>query len=262
MADCKTFRGEIEESAGVERLSLETRTHAGICRPCGEFEREHNSLRSLVAGLGKVEAPADFEFRLRARMKSAKREGGEYTFLRLRLAPGFAWAAAACFLVVSASLYIWQERSISRGSQEVSRRVESGDGALGVVGEKRQAESESVIKKGVMVDSPTETIAVNKAVANNRRVPSRRLSREKSSNELRREVASINSSEFSLTGAKVLRLKIPVSTLPESLRFIVRDERGNTRPVPMRAVSFGSQELVAGENARARVVSTHKGEVW
>jgi hypothetical protein len=276
MADCKPYREEIEESAGVESLSLETRAHAGACRACGEFEREHNSLRRLVGGLGKVEAPADFEFRLRARMKAAKSGGGKYNFLGLRLAPNLAWAAAACFLVVSASLYIWQERRSLDVPQQLVRSAEPVNVAVGVPGVNSAAESEPAnIKpsnvKEVKVDVPTatakvdvltETAAVKSAGVNNQRVSARRLFRGVSRNESRREALSANASEFSLTGARVLRLKIPLSTSPESLRFVVKDERGNTRPVPMRAVSFGSQELVAGVNARARMVANDKGGVW
>lgn len=261
MADCKAYREEIEETAGAECLSLEARSHVGACPSCVEFGRERDALRHLVGGLGKVEAPADFEFRLRARMK-ASRGGGTYNFLGLRLAPRLAWAAAACFLVVSATLYILQERRSASVSQQTSHSVESGNGAPDVVGGNRPAESESAIRKEVKVDTPTQTVAVKSVGVNNRRVSSRHLSRMVSRNESRREAPSGGSSEFSVTGAKVLRLKIPPGTSPESLRFVVRDEHGNTRPVPVRAVSFGSQKLVAGTSVSARTVATDKGGVW
>lgn len=261
MTDCKAYREEMKASGGTRGLSLEASKHAGACSSCGKFGREHDSLRRLVAGLGKVEAPADFEFRLRARMKSGK-GGGKYNFLRPRLAPGLAWAAAACILVVSASLYILQERRSPGGSQQASQSIGSGDEALSVAGANRRAGSAPTIIEEVKVDTPTGTVVVKSATVNNRRVSSRHHFRVVSRNEPRRKAVSGDSAEFSLTSAKVLRLKIPLSKSPESLRFVVRDERGNTRPVPMRAVSFGSQELVADANARARTVATDKGGVW
>ncbi|MBC7930951.1 MAG: hypothetical protein H7Z38_10360 [Rubrivivax sp.] len=261
MTDCKAYREEMEESGGAHGLSLEASAHAGVCPSCDKFGREHGSLRRLVAGLGKVEAPADFEFRLRARMKTEK-GGGKYNLLPLRIAPGLAWAAAACIIVVSASLYILQERRNTNISQQASRIAKSGDEALRVVGENRPAESASTIIEEVKVDTPTAIVPVKSAGVNNGRVLSRHHFRAASRNEPRREAASVGSAEFIVTPAKVLRMKIPLSTTPESLRFVVRDERGNTRHVPMRAVSFGSQELVADANARARTIATDKGGVW
>jgi hypothetical protein len=272
MADCKAFREELEESVGIESLSLDARTHAGACRSCGEFGREHDALRRLVGGLGKVEAPADFEFRLRARMRTAKRGGGKYNFLGLRLAPGLAWAAAVGFLFVSASLYVWQRQRTHDNSQQASHGSEPLKKSPGVVGDKNVAENSSVIKavkqdavtdnevaQIKVIDSPRVQLKVSD---NARRATSHRLLRDASRKESRMLAASAGSSEFSQTGAKVLQLKIPFSTSPESLRFVVRDERGNTRAVPLRTVSFGSQDLVAGASARSRMVANDKGGVW
>src|SRR5919204_4464118 len=108
MADCKAYREEIEELAGVGRLSLEARAHVNACEACRQLEQERASLRRLVAGLGRVEAPADFEFRLRARMAAARAAARRNP---LRPVYGFAsLAVAALFLVLSASLYVRQER--------------------------------------------------------------------------------------------------------------------------------------------------------
>ena len=108
MADCKAYREEIEELAGVGRLSLEARAHVNACEACRQLEQERASLRRLVAGLGRVEAPADFEFRLRARMAAARAAARRNP---LRPVYGFAsLAVAALFLLVSASLYVRQER--------------------------------------------------------------------------------------------------------------------------------------------------------
>ena len=80
MSECKVYRREIEEAAESAHVSTGARTHAASCRTCGDELRERESLRALVSGLGKVEAPADFEFRLRARMAAAKADGGRGRF--------------------------------------------------------------------------------------------------------------------------------------------------------------------------------------
>ena len=121
MADCKTYREEIEELAGVGRLGLEARAHVNACEACRHLEQERASLRRLVRSLETVAAPADFEFRLRARMDASRAKERRNP---LRPVYGFAaLAAAACFLVVSASLYFRQEQQ---------RRPDAGQRQAGI----------------------------------------------------------------------------------------------------------------------------------
>src|SRR5689334_10091972 len=109
MSDCKAYRREIEEAAEGGSASAGLRAHAARCRACAEELRERESVRALVGGLGRVGAPADFEFRLRARMAAAKAEGRGGRFGGARWLYGFApVAVAACFVVVSATLYFRQ----------------------------------------------------------------------------------------------------------------------------------------------------------
>src|SRR5436309_13231714 len=124
MTDCKAYRSEMEESANVQ--SDAARTHAESCSACGEFLRARESLRRLVGGLEKVEAPADFEFRLRARMAARRGTRGGRPFAGRGNLYGFgAVAAALCFLAVSASLYFWQgQRLRPRDEARDSARAE------------------------------------------------------------------------------------------------------------------------------------------
>src|SRR5215204_4003685 len=100
MSECKAYRREIDEAAGGG-VSAGARAHATSCRVCGDELRVRESLRVLVGGLGKVEAPADFEFRLRARMAASKADGARGRFGGARWLYGFApVAVAACFVFV------------------------------------------------------------------------------------------------------------------------------------------------------------------
>src|SRR5829696_4267627 len=109
MSECKVYRREIGGAADGGRVSTGARAHAAACRACGDELRVRESLRVLVGGLGKVEAPADFEFRLRARMAASKAGGGRGHFGGARWLYGFVTVAvAACFVVVSATLYFRQ----------------------------------------------------------------------------------------------------------------------------------------------------------
>src|ERR1700759_3505384 len=107
MSECKTYQSEIEDSA--RGMSDRARTHAESCGACGESLRASDSLSRLVRGLEKVEAPADFEFRLRARIASRKGGRGRFQTARRGALYGYSTVTAAvCFLLISASLYLWQ----------------------------------------------------------------------------------------------------------------------------------------------------------
>src|SRR5688500_12983854 len=120
MSDCKVYRREIVEGFDGT-MSRGARAHAEVCRDCGDELRGRESLRALVRGLAKVEAPSDFEFRLRARMAASGSTGRRIPLGGLRLVYAFApVAAAACFLVVSTALYL---RQASRPSPAASPSV-------------------------------------------------------------------------------------------------------------------------------------------
>lgn len=268
MADCKVYREEIEELAGVGRLSLEARAHVNACEACSGFEQEGATLRRLVRELERVEAPADFEFRLRARM-AASRGGRRKPF---RPAYGFAaLAAAALFLFVSTSLYIRQERQ---------RKPEAvGHGALtagsgGEDSKPRQPQNAVALATGASTDTDTATKASRKPNASQfgqLKVKTTRPALPPQTREvaLRETAGRSNAKNYltsAFTGAGVIGrgqpVKISLDTGAQPLRVVVRDERGAARVVPMRSVSFGSQELLAREGSGHRTTSTDREGVW
>src|SRR4051794_27356242 len=117
MSDCKVFRTQIEEAADGGALGRETASHVSTCAACGEELRVRASLRGLVRGLGRVDAPPDFEFRLRARMAASKPGGGRGLFASWFPVGGLAWAAVAiCVLSVTAAVYFRQAQPVNRSS--------------------------------------------------------------------------------------------------------------------------------------------------
>src|ERR1044072_4683388 len=65
---CEEIRRELEEVALNEEFSGAAAEHMGGCVDCREFQRQQLKLRQIVGSLGVVSAPADFDFRLRARL--------------------------------------------------------------------------------------------------------------------------------------------------------------------------------------------------
>lgn len=100
--NCKACRVEIEESETPESLSHGASVHLESCLNCRSFREEHLALKKMIDSLEVVAAPADFDFRLRARLAAVRSDGrGHFTWSRF--APG-AWslAVAAAFVVIIA----------------------------------------------------------------------------------------------------------------------------------------------------------------
>jgi hypothetical protein len=257
MSECKAYRREIDEAADGGHVS--TSAHASSCRACGDELRERERLRALVGGLGKVEAPADFEFRLRARMATAKGNGGGGRFGGARWLYGFAPVAiAACFVVVSATLYFRQAARPADAPRAAAESASVGGAVQTPPGIKQDDANRSNVPVGKVVEGVPAAVASpasHKAGARFGRVT------EVASKVEGRDKALRNTVVNSVEAARVLR-PIAVKASAEPLRVILRDARGATRVVPMRSVSFGSQDFLARETALRPSAAAEVGGVW
>lgn len=266
MSDCKAYRHEIAEAFDGGALSRGASAHAASCRACGEDLRGREALRALVRGLGKVEAPADFEYRLRARM-GAGGDGGRRAPLRgLRLIYAFApVAAAACFLAVSTALYLRQAAkttpaeapsaavSVPPSRNADAERAATNAGATGEVRELKQ----TAVRPSEVVSAPA--VHKSRPAVHRRRAASQPL-REVAEGSQRSETLSLTAARVmtrvtSGGGGMTIALKTP-------LHVVLREESGAGRVVPMRAVSFGSQELIARESVSRQASVAENEGVW
>jgi hypothetical protein len=239
--------------------------------------RERESLRRLVGGLRKVEAPADFEFRLRARMAASKSGERRRPFPGLRSLYGFApVAAAACFLIISASLYLRQAPRTSSVAVPGGGAVERAQNAVSVqsptpprptIIEETASASTHVSLASTRVSdlSPGSITAHAPSAAVKARGGVRRVSEASAGLEESSRASSSNSLTADLNAAPVITgrtWRIPVGVPAEPLRVILRDSHGAEQVVPMRTVSFGSQELIAREGARRQTAAAEDEGVW
>ena len=99
---CEEIRQELDELTLDETCSTAALQHLRECGACREFQEKQTKLRQIVGSLGTVSAPADFDFRLRARLASESSSAAshfnfmESAFVRRGL-------AAAALLVVFAT---------------------------------------------------------------------------------------------------------------------------------------------------------------
>lgn len=112
--NCKKCRREIDESAKDQRISDEALAHVASCTPCRTFRAERIALREMVGSLGVVSAPADFDFRLRARL-AAEKSVRPSLAQRIFAPTSHAVAIAAAFVIlVAAAVALKQFTSSSR----------------------------------------------------------------------------------------------------------------------------------------------------
>jgi hypothetical protein len=258
MSDCKAYRHEIVE-APDGALSRGASAHAESCRACGEELRGRQSLSALVRGLGKVEAPADFEYRLRARMAAGGGGGRRLPLSGLRLVYAFApVAAAACFLVVATALYLRQAASPAPAEVTTARVTGPSSNAEEV----RTAATPDTSSAEESKPTGARPLEVASAPPVFKARPA--IHRRRAASHTPREVVDggQRSATLSVTGARVITGSGVTIATKTPLHVVLRDESGAGRVVPMRAVSFGSQELIARENVSRQATVAENEGVW
>ncbi|HEY8459740.1 MAG TPA: hypothetical protein VIM99_05130 [Blastocatellia bacterium] len=120
--NCKQIREEIDTGSRRD-LRGGVRSHLNDCPDCRRYSDETMSLLRLLGAQPRVEVPADFEFRLRARLARAQSlaESDRRGFLR-KIRPGtFSWgrmaaATAAIAVVITVSTFHFQSDDPARES--------------------------------------------------------------------------------------------------------------------------------------------------
>jgi hypothetical protein len=69
--NCQLCQNEIEEKNGFASLSERAAAHLKTCEKCCRFQTERARLRHLIQSLPTVNAPTDFNFRVKSRLRRA-----------------------------------------------------------------------------------------------------------------------------------------------------------------------------------------------
>ena len=241
---CELIRRELDELMLDETCSTAAIEHLRECDECREFHEKQTKLRQIVGSLGTVAAPADFDFRLRARLANeSSSAASHFNFVAwpvLRRSLG----AAALLLVFATGAFLI--RSMVTGPAPVTETAKDSAPPL-VTETPRQVEQAFTVApdtgKHEVVTLPPRGSQKNKldargqvAMNNNRRL------------------ATVDSSS---TGANVLNGAEPLASsaaIPidaqslQSFTVSVDDGRGNAKTISVPAISFGSQRLMHNAN--------------
>lgn len=260
--NCRRVRREIEEVATGESMSSSATDHLKTCAECGTFREDRLKLREMLSSLGSVEAPGDFDFRLRARLANEK--PGRQPFVMRNLSVGFRSAAlTAMLLLVGAALLFVSLRTPSNSSLSTNNGkppssavdqshngTQPGSPTTGVVAAVSDANPAHVVdgnKNLPMVEKPP----TNKRGGNSQEQVA--WHRGDTGSKRRVETQDLGS-----TGAKVLRPNttdatgssaFPIGTSFQSLKVSLDDGRGTSRTISLPSVSFGSQRVLAQDSS-------------
>lgn len=235
---CELIRRELEELTLKEEFSAGAAEHLRACAGCREFERQQTKLRQIVGSLGTVNAPADFDFRLRARLAADSQPSGfHYWSFAVK---GLATAAILVVFGVAVAV-LWQ-----RGAQQAT-----------VVEGTRNEQTKPDESKAIRPPAPeiTPTVAANNQ--SKRKIPRPAVSKPK------RSVAAV---DFSSERANVITTSqpaldgaaaFPIETSLQSVRVSLDDGHGNARIISFPTVTFGSQRVPVTGNPLAP-----KGGIW
>ena len=238
---CELVRRELEELPPNEEFSTAAAEHLQSCADCREFHRQQVKLRQIVGSLGTVNAPPDFDFRLRARLAAdAGMSGFRYWSFAVK---GLATAAILVVFGVAVAV-IWQ------------RGTPPAPVAEGTRTEPKKPDDPKITTPAAPEVRPT--VAVNhepKAVKEPRVVnqPKRRVERSFVA-KVKRPLSAV---EFSSERANVVSNTqpalnnepvFPIEASLQSLKVSLEDGRGNARTISFPTVSFGSQRVLTTAN--------------
>ena len=242
--DCRLVQSQIEEAELGRSLSADLSAHVQGCQQCSTFLDERTKLRHLVASLGQVEAPPDFDFRLKARLASNERSRS-YSFGKLLL--GIPAAAVAALLIVVGTLFlIRQPEPISTSPVQALVR-----------------------KEAPVVSSPSPTTPPSAGVLPSVQEPGQTRKRiAKPAVQFSASQRRPATREFSTVPAPVMKQDeslaalpeaFPIGSSPQSLKLSLDDGTGVYRTISVPRVSFGSQRAFGEQSA---FVKTSSNGIW
>jgi hypothetical protein len=209
----------------------------------------------MISSLGTVEAPGDFDFRLRARLAS-ERNGSARPFGLVNFSLGFRSAAVALVVLVIGAAFVAVSFRTRLGNPA------TGDGPVAAQPPRTTSGLETnrggagvkLSEPGVAVVATEHTPETGQdALERHDTTPKRRVVRDGLASSKGRQLAI---REMAGTRAPVLKASdealygyptaaFPIDASYQSLKMSVDDGRGSSRTISWPTVSFGSQRTLS-----------------
>ena len=238
--NCEIIRRELDESMLNETSSSAVLDHLKECADCREFHQKQTKLRRMVGSIGTVAAPADFDFRLRARLAS-EANGGTFHLRSVYwpvLRRGFAVAAVMIVVAVGIVLVrnaMNRQVTVATGPQPIVNPVPAT-----IPEPTRQATSQQVA--GAIPVSGSQKIRNERPVQ-----PTLKPRRTMAAVDFSSQRAEVING-FEAIGSTTV---FPLDTSLQSFKVSLDDGRGNARTISVPTISFGSQRVLKNANSFA-----------
>ena len=234
---CNQVRLEIDEAELTTPLSTAAKEHLKFCGECKEFHAKEMKLRQIVRSLEPVNAPADFDFRLRARLANDRSQANHFLASPLRLFRSRSLAVAAMLLIFAATVFM---------IRQTNRKGQVPDTTTASTRDQGSHIADTPVTP--VITQPTNegtqaTLAVNERNKPNRRTVNATVNK--------RPATSI---EFSGTSAPVIRNEqsmatmagFPLDVSKQSFKVSLDDAHGASKTILVPAVSFGAGRALTG----------------
>ncbi len=246
--NCRNIQREIEEAGSADLLSASAISHLEACVACETLSRRQTRLQAIISSLGTVEAPGDFDSRLRARL-AAERRGQLRSLPFANLSFGLRFAAVAAMLLLIGSAFLFvsfrgrpNNPVVADGGKQITSQPAAPDSGpkpiLVPASVKNQDESQ-------VAKAPRK----NELEGTHRRRPSAELATYRNRNR-------VGTQDISSKGATVVKrddqlaesyptAAFPINASYQSHKVSVDNGRGTSRTISLPSVSFGSQRTLS-----------------
>jgi hypothetical protein len=232
--NCELIRRELDELMLDEACSTRASEHLRQCASCREFHEQQTTLRRIVGSLGTVEAPADFDFRLRARLAQGNGSSVYWPFARRGLA-----VAAMLIVIATAAILVRNVRNQPPSIDNLAEKPEV-----------HQPPAPEVTRTPAVIgNEPAPAVAgivddASPVVRKNRRPQPEYKKRSISSYA----ISSTRADLFNSAEPVGVSAAFPIDTALESFKVSLDDGRGNAKTISVPTISFGSQRVVQSAN--------------
>jgi hypothetical protein len=236
--NCGVVRRELDELMLDEACSTSAAAHLRECGECREFHQQQTRLRQIVGSLGTVSAPADFDFRLRARLAS---DSSSVAYLPL-MRRGFALATV--LLVFATGAFLVRNVMDRSGTEN------------GVVSTNNQPSRVPEPPKQVETPKESQNNSGQQLVASRPEKHPQPVKNERPQSTTSRTARRLVAEDFSSQRAEVISGQeavsgfeaIPLDASLQSFKVSLDDGRGNARTISVPTISFGSQRMLQTAN--------------
>ena len=237
--NCGVVRQELDELMLGEASSSSAAAHLRECAGCREFHQQQTKLRQIVGSLGTVSAPADFDFRLRARLANdSSSVGFAWPFARR----GFALATVLLVFATGAFLVrnVWQRPATNDGVVTTTQQPAAVPEPPKQVEPIKSSQDNS--GQQLVATNPErrpQPIKNRRSLSTAPKTPRRLVAEDFSSQR-----AEVISGQEAVSGFEAFPLDASLDTFKVSLD----DGRGNARTISVPTISFGSQRMLQTGN--------------